>query len=143
MCRVPEHGMYSSQSTAQACCCSVLNLSRQKENRLTMNEKDWISPATWRNGLVRQKSAYKAWLEAEAEHRVSPSTLAQRYTSRVLACRCGQVWSGAAGIHSRRSHTRTENKKRLAWTPAVPQWCSVQSAHKKVETCTHELCGWL
>ena len=76
-----------------------------------MYDRDWISPATWRNGLVRQKSAHKVWLEAEAEHRVSPSTLAQRHTSRVLACRCGQC--GAAQLASTQGgHTRARKMKR-------------------------------
>ena len=59
--------------------------------------------------LVKQKSAYKAWLEAEAEHRVS------RAQDKRTRNHQGQVWTSAAGNISRRTDSH-ENQRWLAWT---------------------------
>ena len=50
-----ERGLYSSRSNAHAWKIHSVTVlvctRRQKENCFTLSEKDWISPATWRNGL--------------------------------------------------------------------------------------------
>ena len=85
---------------------------------------------------VRQQSAYEAWHEAEAEHRVSRAQNMRLRNHQHWPNGTRINWSDASGILSRRTDAH-EKQRILSWA-AVVYPVKSGDEHKKMETSPRE-----